>query len=43
MLFLVNKDSSLMTWHLVENKKALIEMAAAAKVLRESVEEAVTL
>ncbi len=39
----VNPDCGLKTRHWVETKKALIEMVAAAKVLRESVEEAVTL
>jgi 5-methyltetrahydropteroyltriglutamate--homocysteine methyltransferase len=39
----VNPDCGLKTRHWEETKKALIEMVAAAKVLRESVEEAVTL
>ncbi|TDQ11298.1 5-methyltetrahydropteroyltriglutamate--homocysteine S-methyltransferase [Pedobacter metabolipauper] len=39
----VNPDCGLKTRHWDETKKALIEMVAAAKVLRESVEEAVTL
>ncbi|TKC59067.1 5-methyltetrahydropteroyltriglutamate--homocysteine S-methyltransferase [Pedobacter hiemivivus] len=39
----VNPDCGLKTRHWDETKKALTEMVAAAKVLRESVEEAVTL
>jgi 5-methyltetrahydropteroyltriglutamate--homocysteine methyltransferase len=39
----VNPDCGLKTRHWDETKKALLEMVAAAKVLRESVEEAVTL
>ncbi|MCX2453549.1 5-methyltetrahydropteroyltriglutamate--homocysteine S-methyltransferase [Pedobacter sp. PLR] len=39
----VNPDCGLKTRHWEETKKALIEMVAAAKVLREYVEEAVTL
>jgi 5-methyltetrahydropteroyltriglutamate--homocysteine methyltransferase len=39
----VNPDCGLKTRHWDETKKALIEMVAAAKVLREYVEEAVTL
>jgi 5-methyltetrahydropteroyltriglutamate--homocysteine methyltransferase len=39
----VNPDCGLKTRHWEETKKALTEMVAAAKVLRESVEEAVTL
>ncbi|SMC85805.1 5-methyltetrahydropteroyltriglutamate--homocysteine S-methyltransferase [Pedobacter africanus] len=39
----VNPDCGLKTRHWAETKKALTEMVAAAKVLRESVEEAVTL
>jgi len=39
----VNPDCGLKTRHWDETKKALKEMVAAAKVLRESVEEAVTL
>jgi 5-methyltetrahydropteroyltriglutamate--homocysteine methyltransferase len=39
----VNPDCGLKTRHWGETKKALREMVAAAKVLRESVEEAVTL
>ncbi len=39
----VNPDCGLKTRHWDETKKALIEMVSAAKVLRESVEEAVTL
>lgn len=39
----VNPDCGLKTRHWEETKKALIEMVAAAKVLRKSVEEAVTL
>ncbi|WP_316811560.1 5-methyltetrahydropteroyltriglutamate--homocysteine S-methyltransferase [Pedobacter heparinus] len=39
----VNPDCGLKTRHWEETKKALVEMVAAAKVLRESVEEAVTL
>ncbi|TKC05957.1 5-methyltetrahydropteroyltriglutamate--homocysteine S-methyltransferase [Pedobacter frigoris] len=39
----VNPDCGLKTRHWDETKKALVEMVAAAKVLRESVEEAVTL
>lgn len=39
----VNPDCGLKTRHWDETKKALIEMVAAAKVLRKSVEEAVTL
>jgi 5-methyltetrahydropteroyltriglutamate--homocysteine methyltransferase len=39
----VNPDCGLKTRHWEETKKALIEMVAAAKVLRKSVEEPVTL
>jgi 5-methyltetrahydropteroyltriglutamate--homocysteine methyltransferase len=39
----VNPDCGLKTRHWDETKKALTEMVAAAKVLREYVEEAVTL
>lgn len=39
----VNPDCGLKTRHWDETKKALTEMVSAAKVLRESVEEAVTL
>jgi 5-methyltetrahydropteroyltriglutamate--homocysteine methyltransferase len=39
----VNPDCGLKTRHWEETKKALIEMVAAAKVLRKSVQEAVTL
>lgn len=39
----VNPDCGLKSRHWDESKKALVEMVAAAKVLRESVEEAVTL
>ena len=39
----VNPDCGLKTRHRYETKKALTEMVAAAKVLREYVEEAVTL
>lgn len=39
----VNPDCGLKTRHWEETKKALTEMVAAAKVLRKSVEEAVTL
>jgi len=39
----VNPDCGLKTRHWGETKKALIEMVAAAKVLRKSVEEPVTL
>jgi 5-methyltetrahydropteroyltriglutamate--homocysteine methyltransferase len=41
--FWVNPDCSLKTRYWDETKKASIEMVAAAKVLREYVEEAVTL
>ncbi|MNY75859.1 5-methyltetrahydropteroyltriglutamate--homocysteine methyltransferase [compost metagenome] len=39
----VNPDCGLKTRHWDETKKALTEMVSAAKVLREYVEEAVTL
>jgi len=39
----VNPDCGLKTRHWEETRKALVEMVAAAKVLRKSVEEPVTL